>query len=125
MKKKMCFAFNIAFGIISSFVFMVGRGDIILPGTVVDHYFTDSFKSTLQVVKIILCIVAAAILVFNSKVSKELKKINKIGNIGSTACIIMNFVYILIRNRLTIYCFYNIVAAILIILPVKEKKNNL
>lgn len=73
-------AANLIFGILSTLYFLIENADIVIPGTIENGSFTGFFETILQVCMIVLIVLAAALCIYNLKVSKQLDGISKVGN---------------------------------------------
>lgn len=111
---------NLIFGILSTLYFLICNGDIMIPGTVENGRFTGTFETILQLCMIILIILAGAMCGYNLKISKKLGGISKVGNYISMVCEANCLVFLLIIGRVSIFCFLNILGAILMFFPSKE-----
>lgn len=111
---------NLIFGILSTLYFLIYNGDIMIPGTVENGSFTGTFETILQVCIIVLIVLAGALCVYNLKMSKKLGGISKVGNYISMVCEAACLVFLLMVGRVSIFCVFNILGAILIFIPSKE-----
>lgn len=112
-------AANLIFGILSTLYFLIENADIVIPGTIENGSFTGFFETILQVCMIVLIVLAAALCIYNLKVSKQLDGISKVGNYLSMVCEAACLVFLLIAGRVSILCILNILGAILIFIPAK------
>lgn len=115
-------AVNLIFGILSTLYFLIQNAYLVIPGTIENGRFTGTFETVFHVYRIVLIVLAIALCAYNLKVSKQLVGISKVGNYISMVCEANCLVFLLVKGLATIFCYPNILGAVLIFIPTKEKK---
>ncbi|MBQ9767999.1 MAG: hypothetical protein IJW37_07850 [Lachnospiraceae bacterium] len=107
---------NVVYGALSVVYFLIQIGTIRFSGMVENGRYTDGFLAVLSVIEVVLAVLGFALLVFNLKKSKEYKGLAKYGCNVATVCIAANCMFLLVNGAMSVFCFVEFLAALVIVL---------
>ena len=79
----------------------------------INPHYTDEFLEFLKIMQLVLMILGVALAVYNTKMSKQYKKLQKLGCNLSTICAGMYCAFIFGMGSATIFCYPGLAGALL------------
>ena len=124
--------YNLIFHAASIMYFLIDKDTIRIPGSVIydeecvtlpsgeimsyliNPHYTDEFLGFLKIMQLVLMILGVALAVYNSKMSKQYKKLQKLGCNISTICAALYSAFILGMGSASIFCYLGLAGALLL-----------